>query len=301
MLRVFIFAGQSNSQGYASRASLPFASTTSGVSYARPTLANFPMLYQSCNDGTPTDLWGPFQGATTQSSPVYGEESTFGPELACLRKIQDAFPDWELAAIKYASGGTAITQWIPGGGAVWNGYEQMIEEATARLDADPGPGNWEWSGLFWAQGETGALDVYKQIIEPAMGDAYMTDTRTSFAAVRALTRADLPIVIARLFDFFSSAETAALQPEFGTYTAEQYAAAANRRREQQEDVASDANNTIADMDNLVQRALDANDYPHVSDASYLSMGEQFWEAWRAEFAPLRRFSIGSLRLQTGVA
>lgn len=70
----------------------------------------------------------------------------------------------------------------------------MLTQAAARLDASDGSGNWRWAAFVWMQGESGS-----QSPATAADDSqYLSDSRGLYAAVRGLTRADLPVVIGRI-------------------------------------------------------------------------------------------------------
>lgn len=67
----------------------------------------------------------------------------------------------------------------------------MLAQAAARLDLDPGPGNWRWASFGWLQGESGAHSAGTA----ADDSQYRSDARALFAFVRTLTRSDLPVLV----------------------------------------------------------------------------------------------------------
>lgn len=73
----------------------------------------------------------------------------------------------------------------------------MIQQAAARLDISHGPGNWEWAGFVWMQGESGAHSASTA----ANDSVYLSDSRGLYAAIRSLTaNPNLPVVIGRIGD-----------------------------------------------------------------------------------------------------
>jgi hypothetical protein len=186
------------------------ASLDSGVQYPYPTLANAPCLYAENRSNTTSyyDGWGTYvkQYRDPNNGGALTDFSSYGPELSFLAKFAAAYPSTPLAAVKCAVGGTGLAaNWLPANTGSNNTgtdrdcyamFKAMIQQAAARLDASDGAGNWQWAGFLWYQGESGAHSA-----TTAASDAtYLADARLLFAAVRGLTRSDLPIIVARIGD-----------------------------------------------------------------------------------------------------
>lgn len=280
MRHLFGVAGQSNAYGHGVRSALPLASIDTGAAYQKPTLANSPSLYNEEDTGDVsgmTDGWGPYDGCNPSFGVHAGEKSHFGPELSLLARFRNDWPAETLGCVKQASGGQPVTGWLPGG-PMRPILQAQITQASARQNVSGEP--WRWAGYLWVQGETGAADVYRQLIEPALGDQFMTDTRAVFAWIRSLTRADLPIMVARVSDtMLSDYAIAQFVSGDARYTADQYRAAVNRRRWQQEQVAADLGNRIVSMDGLPVLGQNPGDFLHFTGPGHLALGERAYTAW----------------------
>jgi hypothetical protein len=290
--KVYLVFGQSNARGHGVRSQLapvpawaqnaangwegsPTASSDSGVQYPHPTAANAPSLYNEEDTGTlsgVTDGWGPYNGCNPPFGVHPGEKSHYGAEVSFDLLHREQFPGVSLAWLKSGIGGVPIGSFLPGGtqGQI---LSIQIQQAKARLDASGEP--WEWGGAILIHGESGAYDVYRNTIDTAMGDAFMADTRTVLAKLRADTRPDLKAVIVRvsanmLDDYAIGLQTAA-EPR---YTAAQFRSAVNRRRWHQEQVAADANNVLCSADGLPRLGENSGDFLHYKGAGHLALGER---------------------------
>jgi hypothetical protein len=76
----------------------------------------------------------------------------------------------------------------------------MLTQATARLNTTYGAGNWQFGGFIWMQGESGCHTSPN----PADDNIYLSDARGLFAYVRSLTRTDLPVIVGRISDNWTS-------------------------------------------------------------------------------------------------
>jgi hypothetical protein len=298
MRRVFLFAGQSNAQGYGARIQLapvpgwaqtaangweghPTQSSDTGIAYPRPTLANAPSKYLENNAGTTgvVDGWGPFDGCNPSFGYHAGESSSYGPELSFLQKYRAAFPSDAIGALKVVAGGTSIEDWLTGTpGAV---LATQIDQAKARLDAAE-PGGWQWAGLVWMQGENGP-SVY-QSVHPTPGAEYKDKLRQFLAGVRARTRPDLPVVVGRVGSHMMADPI--IDSQYAAdpaYTKDQYRGVVLYTRDQQAQVVADAHTALADTDGLPVLQEPAGNpqwWYHHTGAGYLAMGERFFAAWQ---------------------
>jgi hypothetical protein len=287
--KVFIIAGQSNGMGYGNRGYLyPTPSWMGGIStpssdtgtfYDHPTPTNFPCLWWNYNGNTPYDGWGRFEGERQNSAGVYAEEGSFGPELAFLWKYHLAHPADKIAVYKYAVGGTSMLEWSPPNGSMWTGFSTWLDKAKARLDAAAANGApYEWAGMLWMHGESGASTVYPYLY-PTAGQEYSDQCRAFFAAVRNRTSQALPIVLGRIGNHML-ADAVIGTTNSGMNTPENRRGATNYRRAQQQIVGSDAGNAWIDTDNLpVLQSGDPAYWYHHTTAGYLAMGERFWAGY----------------------
>lgn len=298
MIRLFLHCGQSNSQGYGNRTQLtpvpswaqttangwegqPTASADSGVQYPHPTLANSPSLYVENNTGLASgisDGWGSYDGCNPAFGTHPGEQGSYGPELAFLARWRADHPGEGVACIKCVLGGSSLADWLPPNGSMWAILQTMIAQAKARLASTP----YVWSGLLWMQGESGASTAYPYL-HPMPGQEYSDQLRVFLAAVRSLTSPSLPVALGRIGDQMLHDDVILpLVTADPRYSAEQYRAATNYRRHQQEIVAADPGNALWSEDGLPRRLTDAPAYRyHHTGAGYLAAGERAYAAWLA--------------------
>jgi len=298
VVKVFLIAGQSNAGGTGVRIQLapvpswaqtpangwtgaPTASSDApGVQYPRPTLANFPMLYNSNNTGLMSgvvDAWGRYEGERPTGSG-YAEESSYGPEVAFLWKYREAHPGQRLAAVKCVLGGSGIGEWMPppATSSLWPILVAMIDQAKARLEA--AGDTVEWAGLLWMQGENGASGTWAYL-HPTAGQQYSDQLRTFLAAVRARTSPGMPVLIGRIGNHML-ADNIIGTASSGENTPENRRGATNHRRAQQALVAAEPGNALVDTDGLpVQQTGDPQWWYHHTGAGYLAMGERFYAAF----------------------
>ena len=295
MAKVFIFAGQSNAQGYGKRIQLdpvpswaqnaangwegaPTESSDSGVQYPKPTATNAPSLYCENNSGllsNVTDGWGTYDGENPAFGFHPGEQGSYGPELSFLAKYRAEHPTEDIVVIKVVLGGSNIVEWLDGGN-MHDVLSLHISQAKARLAA--ASISYEWAGLIWHQGESGASKVWEYLNTPTL---YASQLRTFLSEVRGMTDAAMPVVIARIGDQMLADAVITPMATGGLNTSENLIGATNNRRAQQVAVAADAGNAWADTDGLpVLESGSAAYWYHHTGAGYLAMGERLYAAWQ---------------------
>lgn len=286
IVKVFIFAGQSNAGGFGNSdhlnprpAWLPGpvdASSDTGAAYDRPTAASFPALYNSNNTGLFAgvfDAWGPYLhcGPKYPSGSIM-EEGGYGPELAFLWKYRQDHPGEQIAVLKVTLGGSSIGEWLSPSnmGGVLDLHIDQAKSRFAAAGLTP-----EWAGMFWMQGENGCSNLW------IPDGQYAADVRALLAYVRARTSPALPAIIGRVG---SHMMTDAVLAGLGGAVGQQGRDTVNRRRAEQVAVGQDANNCWLDTDNLpVLQQGDPAWWYHHTGPGYLAMGERAYAA----------FSVGS--------
>jgi len=302
-MKVLLFMGQSNSQGYGNRLQLnpvpswaqttangwtgaPTVSSDSGFQYQHPTAANAPSLYNENSTGLTAgvyDSWGTYDGQSPKySTGAIGEIGSYGPELSFLAKYRAANPTEQIAVLKVVLGGSSIVEWLPTTANMWVILKAHLDQAKARFAAASITPT--WAGLVWMHGESGAASVWPYL-NPTAGQEYKDQLRTLLAAIRAQTSASLPVAIGRIGNHM-------LLPNIigtvnnGIDTPENRIAATNNRRAQQVLVANDAGNVWFDTDNLpVLQSGDSAYWYHHTGAGYLAMGERAYYAFSGATPP----------------
>lgn len=272
---VFYLGGQSNMDGYGYVKDLP-------KSLAAPTPTVLIFHGNQSPDATPVDG----RGLWTQLKPGHGVgfssdgsanrySERFGVELTFAQTLQQAFPETNIAIIKYSRGGTSIAEeaagrfgcWEPdyqggeGAGKGINQYDHFlatIRYATSVADID-GDGESDRlipAGIVWMQGESDAGTE-------AIANRYQENLKRLMDLVRAALRTDdLPVVIGRISD--SGGKEANKIWKFGTTVREQQAA-------------------FVENDAAAALVTSTDDYGysdpwHYDSAGYLDLGQQFAEA-----------------------
>ena len=152
--RVYFLGGQSNANGRGDAAQLtePLASPQTDVRfYWHRTQATNNVGHLLEN------TWislAPGSGHGT-TAPVFAKE--FGSELSFGREIADAYPNENIALIKYSHGGTNLhTQWSATGPR----YASFLATAQAGLAALTNDGHtFDLAGMIWHQGEADATSL----------------------------------------------------------------------------------------------------------------------------------------------
>jgi hypothetical protein len=309
MTRVFIFAGQSNAQGYGVSVQLapvptwarnpangwtgaPTSSSDSGVQYAAPTQGNLPYLYVDSNSGVAANTPGAWLPC-----PNFGE-SSYGPEISFLWRYRADNPADDVAVVKCVLGGSSLEHdWTgaPSGssvpdtldpanwrGGMWSILQTMLAQAATRLVA--AGQTVEWAGLIWMQGESGASGPYYFVNPSQYGIAvptYAQYLRSFLGAVRALTSPSLPCAVGRIADTMLL-DDIILPLVAAPYTADDYRGATNQRRAEQVAVGGDPQNAWWSNDGYAQRNQGGNPayWYHWTDPNYLAAGERAYAAWQ---------------------
>ena len=172
-LKVFLLAGQSNMMGqYANKSGLP-------TELQNPQEA---VILRA--DGTWTALQPGRNAATTND---------FGPEITFGRDMAAAWPDQNIALVKFGVGSTTLADdWNPDNpGAQYTALLNAVNAAMAELSVGYDA---EIAGMLWMQGESDALDLAK-------AQAYETNLKNFVESVREdLGVGELPFVIGQISD-----------------------------------------------------------------------------------------------------
>ena len=301
-VKVFIFAGQSNAQGYGRTIQLapvptwaqtaangwtgaPTVSSDTGFGYSHPTLAQS-VRYANNNSTTTIPVgWGRFVGERQTTAGVFGEMDQYGPEMSFVQRYRADHPTDQIAVLKIVLGGSSIEDWLTG--AMRPVWEQMIDGAKT-WDTSI---TLEWAGLIWWQGESGAANAYAYE-HPTLGAEYSDKLRTLLSLMRARTSLTLPVVVARIGDHMLADNIILpmVQPATDQWhpgvTAEQLRAATEYRRSQQVFVGGDPGNVWVDTDRLPVLQLNAPAWwYHHTGAGYLAAGERLYAAFAAALPP----------------
>lgn len=296
-VQVFIFAGQSNMQGYGNRGQLapvptwaqnaangwtgaPAASSDTGIQYPHPTLANSPGLYAQNWWVAPfyPATFGAYSGQAVMPNGTLQEVGSFGPELSFIAKWQADHPGQKWAALKVGIGGTSVNDWLPGGSInpQWHGMITAAKVQFAALGLVP-----NWAGMLWMQGENGASGTYN-IGQPPY---YADQVRQLLVDIRAETSLTMPVVVGRMGNhmLLPNILTPMVHP---SVTMQMLLDANNFRRSQQELVGGDPGNTWVNTDDLpVLQVGDPQYWYHHTSAGYLAMGERFYAGFSTAVPP----------------
>lgn len=293
----------------------PPASPDTGIVYkhpgnnsfsAPPAVCHLPYRYNGNFGGTlagQPNAWGPCIGyRPTNTTGGLARDSALGPDLSFLYRYQADFPDHNVALLKNAVGGSGIDEWLPPSavvpgapaGAYWNLLVAQINDAKARFAAAGEA--YVWEGFVWIHGENGASTVYPYL-HPTAGQEYSDKLRALIAGVRALTRADLPVVLSRVDDSMLADNIILPLVGSGENTAANLRGATINRQHQQDIVAGDFNVNIASPNacpfalvggvcpvnpNLPIFMQDAAQYRgyHQSARGMLGQGERLYVQWK---------------------
>ncbi len=165
-MKVFILSGQSNMVGAGTAGEVP----------ADMAAENPNVLIWSQNKWTPLKPAG-----------------RVGPEISFGKEMAKAWPGQKIGIVKFAVGGTSVTQWDPdkqGGGKRAGLYGRLMGYVKAARDNTPG--GVEFVGLVWMQGERDSRDG-------KLAAAYTANLKKFVDRVRKDTgAADLPFVLGRI-------------------------------------------------------------------------------------------------------
>jgi len=161
IVKVYLQAGQSNSDGRALTNGLP-------VSLLRPQ-GDVPLYYYLADSGANGD--GTLGSLTTLRPGIsaFGNGRLFGPELTFGRTLADYYALSNgvstnivtVAIIKYARGDTSlVNDWVANGNSTTNGdgpelvvFQQVVNAGLVRLAAAYPGASIELDGMIWTQGE----------------------------------------------------------------------------------------------------------------------------------------------------
>lgn len=170
--------------------------------------------------------------------------------------MANAYPDDNIAIIKYSYGGTNLAeQWAPTGGM----YITFVETVEAGLAALLAEGStYDIEGMLWVQGEADATGSVRANAYEDNLTELITNVRSAFENGN-----DFPFYIAGLSTNSS-------------FSQGNGAANASIIREAQQAVASDVINTIyLDTNNETRYPFKSNDGAHYTYQGMISMGEDF--------------------------
>ena len=208
---VYFLGGQSNMVGFGKRAELDtkFHAPVEGV-----------MIFQGRQGMDQRDTNRGGRGMWSTLRPGHGNwfytdgkrisfhrEGIFGPELFFGIRIQQLYPDRNIALIKYARNGTSIAVEAAGKWGCWypdytkgNGINQWdhalatIKNARAiqDIDGDDEPDKFIPAGIVWMQGESDAQKT------EAVAKSYSANLKAVMDAIRKEFGADVPVAIGRI-------------------------------------------------------------------------------------------------------
>lgn len=207
ILPVFVFAGQSNANGFGIPSQLP----------ATLQQAQLNVLFDNAYvNATPT--WAPLQPPTEPSSRYnFGGQylidyanGAFGPELTTGRGISAAMGGQQVAALKFSQGGTNLAgDWNPDNPQGQMLYPTMVSRVTASvaaLQSQNPTKTVQIKGFFWMQGES---DVD--------GPRYQNDLTNLISRVRTdFGDPNLPFIIGQLGAAWTGNAIAQAQAAVGT-------------------------------------------------------------------------------------
>ncbi|MCH2572144.1 MAG: sialate O-acetylesterase [Planctomycetes bacterium] len=211
---VYYLGGQSNMDGYGTVNELP-----SDLKNRQP---DVPIYHGStAPDGAPLDgrgIWAPMSPGHGVGFTSDGESNRysnrFGVELSFAKRLQQLYPNRNIAIIKYSRGGTSIDREAAGTYGCWeadffqpeathpeiNQYDHFL--ATVRgafterdIDGDGKDDVLIPSGIVWMQGESDAE------FTEAIANRYSANLKRLMDLIRAALRTDdLPVAVGRISD-----------------------------------------------------------------------------------------------------
>jgi hypothetical protein len=189
VLPVFVFAGQSNANGFGIPSQLP-----AGLRPAQPNVL-FDNAYVNA-----TPAWAPLQPPTEPASRYQfgGQYNTdyangaFGAELTTGRGISSAMGGRQVAEVKFSQGGTSLAvDWNPDTPAGQMLYPSMVSRVNASVAALQSLNPTKTvaiQGFFWMQGES-----------DADGPTYQANLTNLIARVRTdFGNPNLPFIVGQL-------------------------------------------------------------------------------------------------------
>ncbi|MGM0531573.1 MAG: sialate O-acetylesterase [Bacteroidota bacterium] len=209
-VRLFYLGGQSNMDGYGYNSELP--------DELNKTFGDIQIYHGNpVGDDEPNGglgLWEKLRPGHGRGFSTDGKENNlsdrFGVELSFAQKLQELYPNDEIALIKYSKGGTSIDSvaaedfgcWEPDyvGEKGINQYDHFLKTVRNAMDVKDidGDGREEHlvpSGIIWMQGESDA--GYSE----AVAKRYYSNLKRLMDLIRAVFRVDdLPVVLGKISD-----------------------------------------------------------------------------------------------------
>lgn len=209
-VRLFYLGGQSNMDGYGYNSELP--------DELNKTFGDIQIYHGNpVGDDEPNGglgLWEKLRPGHGRGFSTDGKENNlsdrFGVELSFAQKLQELYPNDEIALIKYSKGGTSIDSvaaedfgcWEPDyvGEKGINQYDHFLKTVRNAMDVKDidGDGREEHlvpSGIIWMQGESDA--GYSE----AVAKRYYSNLKRLMDLIRAVFRVDdLPVALGKISD-----------------------------------------------------------------------------------------------------
>ena len=194
---IYIVAGQSNAYGYGLVSDLPAGENTQDALF-------YTSWHDTANDAESTQHFSGLEAQTVAGSSrgdpgssTLGGSSHFGPEMGFVARANEiSLSSNPMAIVKYAVGGTALTQNVavsdwdltataPGDGDCWRGFQAALADAVAKLEAQNYTPNFK--GLVWWQGESGTsatdLNAFIAAVRSLLGNTYGVANSSEFPFV----------------------------------------------------------------------------------------------------------------------
>lgn len=204
---VFVFAGQSNANGFGIPSQLPV-----GLQQSQANVL-FDNAYVNA-----TPAWAPLQAPTEPGSRYnFGGQynidyvnGAFGPELTTGLGISKAMGGKQVAEVKYSVGGTSLaSDWNPAateGNMCYSKMVSAVNTAVAKLQIKNPDKLVQIQGFFWMQGEN-----------DTDGSTYQNNLTNFIARVRTdFGNPNLPFVIGQLGAAWTGNAIAQAQANIGT-------------------------------------------------------------------------------------
>jgi hypothetical protein len=137
---------------------------------------------------------------TNHWKPLSPKGNKFGPELSFGHSMSKAFPECDIRLVKYAASGTALyNDWAPTSGAQYLAFMDTVRAAMEDLRSNQV--DFEIAGMLWLQGESDAHEK--------KGADYQQNLTAFIAHLRMeFNTPEMPVVIARVRDFYGKGEQA---------------------------------------------------------------------------------------------
>ena len=194
---IYIVAGQSNAYGRGLVSDLTVGQSTQDA-----------LFYTSWHDidgnAESTQYFSGLESQTVAGSSrgdtgssTLGGSAYFGPEMGFVARANEiSLSSNPMAIIKYAVGGTSLTQNVavsdwdltatdPGDGDCWRGFQAALADAVTTLEAQNYTPNFK--GIVWWQGESGTsatdLNAFIAAVRSLLGNTYGVANSSEFPFV----------------------------------------------------------------------------------------------------------------------